>query len=489
MMTDMENTLLIRHLPSDLDSKEKKDLLHHFGAQRVRVMGCRGSMKHTAFATFPDHDQAKQALQHLHQLDILGCKLIVEFAKKSQQKHFPDFTDDKRDDRNRSSKKAVTNGGKEDKKSSSLQPLPSDDTIYKKWSIEYPRNPKLYYLYPPPTVSVLTNIANALASYPKFYVQVLHLMNKMNLPAPFGPVTPTPPIREDYDEGVPGEDNIEMEEMEVSSTEESEIESDGEGGEKLISDKPLLKRPSRNKPKQPRKKPKLLQEAPQHVEPSLPAMKTSEVFEQPQQQVGPKKIQLNVRGGGVGSNEPVLPEKRADILEVVDTQPEISEGGFGKIEPKEKVVEKEIEESDLPYNIDPSKFFTREELRNGRIVESEMKNFSVFKNYSSGEVTTRLYIKNLAKHTTEQQLANVFGQYVDWKSELEKNMFDIQLMKVGRMKGQAFVTLPNDTVAAKALKDTNGFVLNSKPMVVQFARSAKAKETTNEKPSKKDRNG
>lgn len=31
-----------------------------------------------------------------------------------------------------------------------------------------------------------------------------------------------------------------------------------------------------------------------------------------------------------------------------------------------------------------------------------MKNFSVFKNYNSGEVASRLYIKNLAKQTTEQ---------------------------------------------------------------------------------------
>lgn len=31
-----------------------------------------------------------------------------------------------------------------------------------------------------------------------------------------------------------------------------------------------------------------------------------------------------------------------------------------------------------------------------------MKNFSVFKNYDSGEIASRLYIKNLAKHTTEQ---------------------------------------------------------------------------------------
>lgn len=39
-------------------------------------------------------------------------------------------------------------------------------------------------------------------------------------------------------------------------------------------------------------------------------------------------------------------------------------------------------------------------------------------------------------------------------------------MKEGRMKGQAFVTFSNETSANKALKDTNGFVLNSKPMAV-----------------------
>lgn len=35
-----------------------------------------------------------------------------------------------------------------------------------------------------------------------------------------------------------------------------------------------------------------------------------------------------------------------------------------------------------------------------------MKSFSVFKNYKSGEVASRLYIKNLAKNTTEQVKLN-----------------------------------------------------------------------------------
>ena len=38
--------------------------------------------------------------------------------------------------------------------------------------LKYPRRRKLYYLYPPPSPSILANISNALAACPKFYVQV-----------------------------------------------------------------------------------------------------------------------------------------------------------------------------------------------------------------------------------------------------------------------------------------------------------------------------
>ena len=49
----------------------------------------------------------------------------------------------------------------------------SSGTIF--FRINYARNPKLCYLYPPPTVSILTNVANALAASPKFYVQVRNI--------------------------------------------------------------------------------------------------------------------------------------------------------------------------------------------------------------------------------------------------------------------------------------------------------------------------
>lgn len=39
-------------------------------------------------------------------------------------------------------------------------------------------------------------------------------------------------------------------------------------------------------------------------------------------------------------------------------------------------------------------------------------------------------------------------------------------MKEGRMKGQAFIGLPNEKAAAKALREANGYILYDKPMVV-----------------------
>ncbi|KAJ6854834.1 hypothetical protein NC651_039713 [Populus alba x Populus x berolinensis] len=50
------------------------------------------------------------------------------------------------------------------------------------------------YAYPPPDGNILTNIVNALIAVPRFYTQVLHLMNKMNIPAPFRMTLPTAPL-------------------------------------------------------------------------------------------------------------------------------------------------------------------------------------------------------------------------------------------------------------------------------------------------------
>lgn len=87
----------------------------------------------------------------------------------------------------------------------------------------------------------------------------------------------------------------------------------------------------------------------------------------------------------------------------------------------------------------PSECISRRELEKGRISREEMEALSVFRSYEPGEPNCRIYVKNLAKHVQEKDLKFIFGRYVDFSSETQRIMFDIRLMKEGRMKGQAFI--------------------------------------------------
>ncbi|KAK7506645.1 hypothetical protein BaRGS_00002120 [Batillaria attramentaria] len=423
------STLLIRHLPASLTKEEKEDFLQHFGALAVRVNGVRGPLKHTAFAEFPSKDLALKVLNKLHQVEVLGCRLVVELAK--------------------------------DQTAGSL-PTPSENTLHDR--IKYPRRRRLFYLYPPPSPTILANISHALAACPKFYVQVLHLMNKMDLPAPFGPVTAQPPLAPDMATTKLTTDILETTEMEVSSAEESELESDTEtqrpGGDapakrKRVDTKRQLK-------KRARLAMAMFQPQASEVKPAAPAMSLGEVFEQAVDSGSQRRIELRIpstvtEGAGAHSQTDVIHQPSTSSGTIREPVPEPRENeessGFGLIQPAPK-----------------------SELRKGRLSQREMEKISVFRNYKEGEPSRRIYIKNLAKQVTEEDLHWVFGRYVDWDDNGQKAIFDIRLMKEGRMKGQAFVTLGTDEQAMKAVRDTNGFVLKGKPMAVQFARSAKAHE-------------
>ncbi|XP_078357239.1 RNA-binding region-containing protein 3-like [Oculina patagonica] len=81
-MADGRRTkLLIKHLPSRLSISDKTDLLKHFGAKEVVCMERRGKMRDAAFAEFSTQAEAARALSQLHQSDVLGSRLTVEYAK------------------------------------------------------------------------------------------------------------------------------------------------------------------------------------------------------------------------------------------------------------------------------------------------------------------------------------------------------------------------------------------------------------------------
>lgn len=501
LKSNASKTLLVRHLPAELNQGEKEDLLKYFGAESVRVFPNTGRMKHAAFATFKNDKSAAKALTRLHQLEVLGHTLVAEFAKG--QEDITVLKDPPVSDSNKKIKDIQ-------KKQETKQPnIPLIETgIAPSFGLKFQANPTLKYLYPPPSNSILTNITHTLISVPKFYVQVLHLMNKMNLPCPFGLVTARPPMYEmlppvplfpmpppfppEYPP-LPGQER---------SSEESEYESeDDEDKERIARLMGLVnqacKRPLRQKTSSKRKKPKIkdLLYAPKPDSQSAPVMLPSDVFEQPHP-AGPRKIEFHISVSEVPSKMetsgpslgPLAEEKEAHEAGGVPETQEATESveGFGKLYPSTQPSERQDEHSDEEQDL-TTDVISRKELERGRLSRDEIKRMTVFKNYEPGEPTCRLYVKNIAKQVEEKDLKYIYGRYIDPSSEAERNMFDIVLMKEGRMKGQAFVGLPSEQSAVKALRETNGYVLSDKPLVVQFARSARPKDNTDTKKGPKQR--
>ncbi|KAM3860307.1 RNA-binding region-containing protein 3 [Diretmus argenteus] len=463
-------TLLIRHLPAELSHAEKEDFLKYFGAVSVRPFSKNGPLKHAAFATFSSDGAAAKALNRLHQLQVLDHTLVVEFAKG--QDHITVLKDPPV-----SSSKA----GKDVPKKQPSIPL-IETGVAPKLGLKFESNPSLKYLYPPPSNGILTNISHALLSVPKFYVQVLHLMNKMNLPCPFGQITPRPPMFE-----LPPAPPVPMPPpfppdyppLPMSSEEESEYESeeDDENKERVVRLMGLVnqacKRPARTKTASKRKKPRIkdLLYAPKPPDSqSAPALQPSDVFDQPQPTVT-RTIEFHISAPEVSA----ILEGEVDERDPANSREEAGGEGFGKLYPSVQASEQQEEDSEEEQDL-PSNVISRKELERGRLSRDEIKRMSVFKKYEPGEQTCRLYVKNIAKQVEEKDLKYIYGRYIDPSSETERNMFDIMLMKEGRMKGQAFVGLPSEHVAQKALRETNGYVLYDRPLVVQFARSARPKQ-------------
>lgn len=413
----------------------------------------------------------------MHQLEVLGSRLTVEYAKPyhehlaarqctrvNPQTEVEDSLKNEKETR----KQEFDQGNKEKVKS-------NKEGIAPGLGLNYIPNPSLHYVYPPVNATILTNIAHTLACVPRFYIQVLHLMNKMNLPAPFGQVTPTPPLLGETpeDQQVTG---ISSDDDKFMSSEESEIESDEEERQKRVKEraehaqrmsvaKPGASSKRRHKvllhPSQPPSKKVRSASSSKHTP-------VEKAFEQPTGQ--PKRIEFKLTEAI--SN---IFDSGASVTMAASTPREAD--GFGRFAPPAEIDDnRHDEEEEEVVSEEDNEFISSAELRRNRISNKEMSEMSAFKNYKPGDPTCRLYIKNLAKHVDEKDLKYIFGRYIDNSVEEEKDRFDVRLMKEGRMKGQAFITLPSEDKAKKALRDAHGYVLHGKPMVIQFARSAKAKD-------------
>lgn len=124
----------------------------------------------------------------------------------------------------------------------------------------------------------------------------------------------------------------------------------------------------------------------------------------------------------------------------------------------------------------PREFISERELNANRLSTDDMSALPVCARYSPGNPSLRLYVKNIAKTVLPADLRHIYGRFVDWDNVEDVNAFDVRLMQEGRMKGQAFISLASVSSAQKALRQTHGFILKDKPLVVQFARTAPSKQ-------------
>ncbi|XP_067002848.2 RNA-binding region-containing protein 3 [Anabrus simplex] len=451
-------TLRIRHLSPDLTDEEKEELLVHFGAVRVKVLSSKIRKNSVVFASFNTEAEAKVALGRLHQLDVLGYPLCVEFARGDENKEsLPE----------KKHTLHISEHGKENSQKHYESFLHKLNSWNSSVSFTQPPPAHLRYQYPPPTHAILANIAHALASVPKFYTQVLHLMNKMNLPSPFEKVVfPSPNIPVGNVELVstkpsekPPEAAPTKESRPSSSSEESEIESD-EGSKPAADVIPVKRTQPQSKKKV--KRPKFVKPVSSTTTNPKTAAKPEDVFEKVECEPVQRKIELHL-----------VPTTSTVSTEEVTAE---NAGGFGLLFPKHKDTSENVTENSDEDKETELSFISAEELAGNRLSSRDQKHLPVFKHYQPGIPSCRLYIKNLAKHVDERDLHYIYRRYLIPGYEEQGSMFDIRLMKEGRMKGQAFITLQNTKQAQLALQETNGYILKDKPMVVQFARSAVAKD-------------
>ncbi|VDP07539.1 unnamed protein product [Soboliphyme baturini] len=447
----LELTLLVRHLPSILTDDEKASLLKAFGAERVRVMQSRGHMKDCAFASFHDHASTRTALLMLHQLDVLGKRLVVTYARPEQAHFIPKVL--------AGPECSLTSAKDVPAATTSCCCEEVRNFVRQTNSITRTSRPAaqlplcLSYEYPPANKRIIERIGSCLMTSVPFYVQVLHLMNKMNLPCPFS----------DSDSyAIPHSDGSHDMEvttasamMDDASSVETELSSEEEPSSgttelRRSQNRPAARKISNELVEKRRKKLKciLRHTAPEAVR-SFSTRTTSAT------DICKKSINIVV-------NSIFNQTSGGDVTEVLDET-----GSFGKFSP----IRSRTVDLHLQSEFDFSTVFSLEWIQKRRLDKTKFDEYPVFKNYSHGSPSSRLYIKNVAKKVTLLDLKRIYGNFVDVSIPSEIQAFDVCLMTRGRLRGQAFVSLANVDQASVALRSTNGLMLYDQPIVVAFARS------------------
>ena len=129
------------------------------------------------------------------------------------------------------------------------------------------------------------------------------------------------------------------------------------------------------------------------------------------------------------------------------------------------------ETQDRPKPIGLPKLSEERDLLFHRLKDSDFPCFPVFSDYKKGRSSHKLYVKNISKNVTRDELTQIYSSLLD--KEVKRQPFGVRHFTTGKLRGQAFVTLPDKKLASRARRLTNGLMLKGKPIVVVFGKDEK----------------
>ncbi|KAK6172893.1 hypothetical protein SNE40_016463 [Patella caerulea] len=132
------------------------------------------------------------------------------------------------------------------------------------------------------------------------------------------------------------------------------------------------------------------------------------------------------------------------------------------IGPLPKPVPEQRGRKEICYNVKP---IPEQCIISNRLSVDDIIQISKFENYTPGEINNVLYLKNLHSNVTQEDLIALFGRF----QQKDEPIIVYKLMS-GRMRGQAFITFPDETISKKALELVNGYQLYGKPIIIQYGK-------------------
>lgn len=491
-----ESCLIVRNFPVSYTEKDIYEFLQMFDAKQLSIFIAH----RLAVVEFDNKNHARDILLLLHQEILDENRLFVEYAPKNRQKMC--FNLMTNESSSSSQHQHHSNAFDKTIDETSLSIADGLKRLYataENLNINQPPPPYLRYEYPKVNRDIIDAIAIGLECIPKFYVQVLHLMNRMNLEPPFVPgdkrlnyesasgKTKCATISTQTDDTM--WQHTLRSKRKLIESDESELESNTSSDSDAVLNAVKRKRKrfnAKETPKNYKVESVLLENLRQKQRKSLKM----------QQLQNQTKSNVDKQTSSIAHTHRVseafeAAEIKTSTIKIrmpnqLDALP--TDGPNFKCTDDENA---QAMAANISVNEEHSTaLWNDSKLNENRIPSDQLKVYPMFQNYAPGDISNRLYIKNIAKEVTESDLKAIYERYLAVNCGGNGNIqsIDIRLMTTGRMKGQAFINFEGPylncdvddeatqdlpikyRMIEKALNETNGLILKGKPLVVVYGK-------------------